>query len=94
MPLLHFVPPNFRLKGVVMTQHYHHLSIEKRYTISEQIKMGIASDTIAHNLGRSRQTIHRELNRNTGGRVYRPTQAKSKSEARRHKTYKQLISSL
>lgn len=65
-----------------MSKHYHHLTQEQRYTISFELKSGKPKGQIAQDLGISRQTLWRELARNTGGKGYRPAQAHSKALAR------------
>ena len=52
-----------------------HLSHEERYQIEAFMKAGQSQTQIAEHLGRHRTTIHRELNRNSGQRGYRPKQA-------------------
>jgi len=80
--MLHFTYSNFRLKDAVM-KHYHHLTQELRYSISEEIKTGKTNSQIARSIGCCRQTIWRERNRNAGKRGYRPIQAHTNAGKRR-----------
>lgn len=80
--LLHFTDSNFRLKDAAMNG-YHHLTQESRYLIAAQKRMGKSHLQIAAELGCSRQTIWRELQRNTGQRGYRPKQAHTLANDRR-----------
>ncbi len=68
-----------------MKPHYKHLTQEQRYTISAQLKSGKPLTAIAADLGISRQTLWREIARNSGERSYRPVQAHNKACARRPK---------
>ena len=68
-----------------MKSHYKHLTQEQRYTISAELKSGKPRSAIANDLGISRQTLWREISRNTGQRGYRPAQAHSKACSRRPK---------
>jgi IS30 family transposase len=68
-----------------MKSHYTHLTQEQRYTISAELKSGKPRSAIANDLGISRQTLWREISRNTGQRGYRPVQAHSKACSRRPK---------
>ena len=61
---------------------YHHLSREERYQISALLKEGLTQSQIAHNLGRHKATISREITRNSGLRGYRPRQASLLAEQR------------
>jgi IS30 family transposase len=49
------------------------------------LKAGKSKAEIAELMGRSRSTIYREIERNTGGRGYRPKQAQRKAEERRRR---------
>jgi IS30 family transposase len=79
---LHFTCSNFRLKDVPM-KHYHHLTQESRYLIAAEKRIGKSHQEIAAELGCSRQTIWREMQRNTGKRGYRPKQAHHQAKVRR-----------
>lgn len=54
---------------------YNHLTSEERYLIHAYKSSGNLVPEIADILGRNKTTIYRELERNTGGRGYRPKQA-------------------
>jgi IS30 family transposase len=54
---------------------YHHLTQEERYQIYALKKEGLSLEAIGKNIGRSKSTISREINRNKGKRGYRPKQA-------------------
>lgn len=62
--------------------NYTHLTREERYQIYALKKAGHIQSEIANVLGRSPSTISRELNRNSGGRGYRPKQAHRLAEQR------------
>lgn len=79
---MHFTYSNFRLKDAAM-KHYHHLTQEQRYLIAAEKKTRQSSMQIASGLGCSRQTIWREMQRNTGQRGYRPKQAQHQASERR-----------
>jgi transposase, IS30 family len=61
---------------------YKHLTQEERYQIHALKRQGVSFGCIAAELGRSRSTISRELQRNTGAKGYRPAQAHDKALAR------------
>jgi IS30 family transposase len=63
--------------------NYTHLTREERYQIYALKKAGQTQSQIARILARSESTISRELNRNSGGRGYRPKQANRKATERR-----------
>lgn len=79
---MHFTDSNFRLKDAAM-KHYHHLTQESRYLIAAEKRTGKSHLQIASELGCSRQTIWREMQRNTGQRGYRPKQAQHQAVERR-----------
>jgi IS30 family transposase len=54
---------------------YNHLTSEERYLIHAHKSSGKIAPEIADILGRNKTTIYRELERNSGGRGYRPKQA-------------------
>lgn len=54
---------------------YNHLTSEERYLIHAYKSSGMFPPEIAGILGRNKTTIYREIERNTGGRGYRPKQA-------------------
>ena len=61
---------------------YTHLTAEDRYTIYELKREDNSPRTIAKKLGRHPSTIYRELERNRGGKGYRPRQAQELAESR------------
>ena len=60
-----------------------HLTFQERGVLYRLNKAKRPKAEIAAALGRNRSTIYRELNRNTGGRGYRPKQAQRKADRRR-----------
>lgn len=60
-----------------------HLTLEERGFLYRLMKEGRSKSEIGRLMGRHRSTIYRELNRNMGGRGYRPKQAQRLAEARR-----------
>lgn len=60
-----------------------HLTLQERETLYRMKHAGKSFREIAEALGRDRSTIYREVNRNTGGRGYRPGQAQRLAEERR-----------
>ena len=54
---------------------YNHLTSEERYLIYAHKSTGKMAPEIADILGRNKTTVYREIERNTGGRGYRPKQA-------------------
>lgn len=61
----------------------NHLTFQEREVLYRLIKAKRTKAEIATALGRDRSTIYRELQRNTGGRGYRPKQAQRKADQRR-----------
>ncbi len=61
---------------------YNHLSQNERYQIFALMKAGLNKTQVALTLGRSKSTISREIERNSGLKGYRPKQASLKSEVR------------
>ena len=61
---------------------YNHLSQNERYQIFALMKAGLNQTQVALTLGRSKSTISREIERNSGLKGYRPKQATLKSEVR------------
>jgi len=61
---------------------YNHLSQNERYQIFALMKAGLNQTQVALTLGRSKSTISREIERNSGLKGYRPKQAALKSEVR------------
>lgn len=61
---------------------YTHLTQEERYQIKAYIQIGKSKIDIAAELGRHKSTISREIERNTGGKGYRPKQAHDKAKDR------------
>ena len=66
-----------------MPKSYCHLSYEERCQIEALKKCGLSVALVAEQLGRSRATIYREINRNSGKRGYRHKQAQEKTKIRR-----------
>ncbi len=62
---------------------YCHLTSDERSQIYALLSNGCSQRKIASQLKRSRSTISREIERNSGGRGYRPKQAQEKSAERR-----------
>jgi len=60
-----------------------HLTCQEREVLYRLNRAKQPKAEIAAALGRDRSTIYRELNRNTGGRGYRPKQAQRKADRRR-----------
>jgi IS30 family transposase len=67
---------------------YQQLTFEQRVAIHAYLKIGLARYQIAQQIGVHKATISRELQRNTGGRGYRPQQAQQQAEARRFRAAK------
>ena len=61
---------------------YNHLSQNERYQIFALMKAGLNQTQVALTLGRSKSTISREIQRNSGLKGYRPKQASLISEVR------------
>lgn len=61
-----------------------HLTFQEREILYRMRKAGKPKGEIAEALGRDRSTIYRELERNTGGRGYRPKQAQRLADERRY----------
>ena len=60
-----------------------HLTFQEREILYRMNKAAKSQAEIAEVLGRDRSTVWRELNRNTGGRGYRPQQAQRLADERR-----------
>lgn len=58
-----------------------HLAFMEREVLYRMNRKGSLKSEIAEALGRHRTTIYRELARNTGGRGYRPQQARGAASA-------------
>lgn len=67
---------------------YRQLTQEERYLIYAFCKAGFSITEIAHEMGRHKSTISREMKRNKGMRGYRPKQAEELSTQRRRTAYK------
>jgi len=70
---------------------YRRVTSEDRLRIKDGLDAGLTKAEIADKLGFHRSTISREIQRNTGGRGYRPQQAQrlaSEREASKHGPYK------
>jgi IS30 family transposase len=65
--------------------NYHQLTQEQRYQIYALKKTGHANTEIADVIGVHKSTVSRELQRNRGGRGYRPQQAQKLALGRRAK---------
>jgi IS30 family transposase len=70
---------------------YTQLTCEQRYQIKALLKMRHTQTEIANVLGVNKSTISRELQRNRGGRGYRPKQAHEKALERRKQKGKPII---
>ena len=66
-----------------MGQNYSQLTDSERNQFYALRKAKIPMTAIAKQLGRSRTTLYNELDRNTGGRGYRPKQAQNFTDQRR-----------
>jgi IS30 family transposase len=62
--------------------NYRRVTYEDRLKIKAYLDVGLNQCEIACKLGFDKSTISREINRNTGGRGYRPKQAQRLSEER------------
>lgn len=67
---------------------YNQITEEERYHIHAHKAAGNTVIEIAELLGRHKSSIHRELDRNTGNRGYRPKQAQIKAVTRRQEANK------
>ncbi len=71
--------------------HFKQLTYEERYIIYSLLKENFTISAMSRNIKRSKSTISREIQRNSGLRSYRPKQANEKAMQRRltsHKTIK------
>lgn len=59
-----------------------HISSNERYQIQAYIDSGISIAAIANKLGRHKSSIHREMNRNTGGNGYLAHTAQQRANTR------------
>ena len=66
-----------------MGQYYSQLTEGERNQFYALQQAEMPMTEIANQLGRSRTTLYNELNRNRGGRGYRPRQAQQVAEKRR-----------
>ena len=66
-----------------MRQNYSQLTVDERNQFYALQQAEMPMTEIANQLGRSRTTLYNELNRNRGGRGYRPCQAQQFTEKRR-----------
>ena len=66
-----------------MRQNYSQLTVDERNQFYALQQAEMPMTEIANQLGRSRTTLYNELNRNRGGRGYRPRQAQQFAEQRR-----------
>ena len=67
-----------------MSRTFRNIDYDERYQISTLLKVGLSTSAIAQELNRSRSTIHREIDRNSGKRGYCHKQADEKARARRY----------
>ena len=65
-------------------KHYKQLTSEQRYQISGLKKAGMKQVQIAREVGVDKSTISRELRRNQGQRGWRPKQAQTLRDERKH----------
>ena len=72
---------------------YTHLTQIERYHISVLYKRGKSLSFIADKLNRSKSTISRELQRNSGFRGYRPEQAHEQALYRLKTSHKYMVGS-
>ena len=72
-------------------KHYSQLTLEQRYGIYTLLKTGHTQSKIAEVIGVHKSTVYREINRNRGGRGYRPKQANAFAEQRRQVKVRPLI---
>ena len=70
---------------------YHHLSFEERYVIEKLFLGGSAVRRIAEFLGRSVNTISREIRKNSVKGIYTAEKAKQKTSARRWRAKEQCL---
>lgn len=74
-----------------MKEKYHHLSFEERFVIERLHRAGSAMRRIAEFLGRSVNTISREVKRNSVEGIYTAEKAKHKSYVQRWKAKSQCM---
>lgn len=67
---------------------YNQITKDERYQIWSDLKAGFSISQIAEDLGRSKSSIYRELERNTGQRGYRPKQANNNAKQRKSSALK------
>ena len=65
-----------------MKKQYTHLTDEERIELYALRKADFSMKSISIHMGRSRSTLYRELQRNSGKRGYRPKQAQAQARAR------------
>ena len=70
---------------------YHHLSFEERFVIEKLYGNGSQVRTIAEFLGRSPNTVSREITKNSVGGIYTTDNAKQKSRAKRWRAKQQCL---
>lgn len=70
---------------------YKHLSFEERFVIEKLYKAGSPIRRIAEFLGRSVNTVSREINKNSVKGIYTAEKAKQKSSAKRWKAKQQCL---
>jgi transposase, IS30 family len=74
-----------------MKKKYHHLSFEERFTIEKLFSGGSEIRQIALFLGRSPNTISREIEKNSVKSTYTAEKARDKSSAKRWRAKKQCL---
>ncbi|MFA6535988.1 MAG: helix-turn-helix domain-containing protein [Candidatus Paceibacterota bacterium] len=62
---------------------YHHLSFEERFAIEKMYRAGSAVRQIAEFLGRSANTISREIQKHSVNGIYDATKAKQRVSMKR-----------
>ena len=70
---------------------YHHLNIDQRESILENLAAGASKRQVARIIGCSPSTITRELKRNSKRKHYSPYQAQNRYEWRRKRCHRPLI---
>src|SRR3989344_5575376 len=74
-----------------MKNKYHHLRDEERFVIEKLYRVGVLVRRIAELLGRSPNTISREIKKHSVKGVYDAVKAKQKSSAERWRAKKQCL---
>ena len=66
-----------------MSRTFRNIDHDERCQISTLLKVGFSTSAIARELNRSRSTVHREIDRNSGEQGYDHNEADEKAKARR-----------